>query len=124
MATYNRGDCVKVEFADESTGVGEWMWMRVTRCDDQRQLVFGTLDSEPLNDYGGQIGVGSELAIGFSQIREHRRATEFRRRETSSLPWQNFTPHRRLVVIPCALLKENGPPVSAWPARCFRAARG
>jgi len=26
------------------------MWVRVSRCDDQKQLVFGTLDSEPLND--------------------------------------------------------------------------
>jgi hypothetical protein len=36
------------------------------------------LDSE-LNDYGGQIGLGSELAVSFSQIREHRKSTEFRK---------------------------------------------
>jgi hypothetical protein len=40
-------------------------------------LVFGTFDSEPLNDHGGQVGVGSELAVSFSQIREHREPTEF-----------------------------------------------
>ena len=53
------------------------MWVRVSRCDDQKQLVFGTLDSEPLNEYDGQIGLGSELAVSFSQIREHRKPTEF-----------------------------------------------
>jgi hypothetical protein len=36
--------------------------------------VYGTLDSEPLNDYDGKIGLGSELAVSFSQIREHKQA--------------------------------------------------
>lgn len=53
------------------------MWVCVSRCDDQTQLVFGTLDGEPLNDYDRQIGLGSELAASFSQIREHRKPTEF-----------------------------------------------
>jgi hypothetical protein len=50
------------------------MWLIVTGCDDANQLVFGLLDSDPLNDYDGQIGLGSELAIGFEQIREPRKA--------------------------------------------------
>lgn len=77
MAIYNVGDYVKVEFLDEPTGISEWMRVRVTRCDEQKQLVFGTLDSEPLNDYDGKVGLGSELAISFSRIREHRKPTEF-----------------------------------------------
>ena len=72
-----RLDFVKVEFASEATGVGEWMWVRVSGCDDRKQLVFGTLDSEPLNDCDGRITLGSELAVSFSQIREHRKPTEF-----------------------------------------------
>ena len=72
-APYATGDHVKVEFADDGTGMGEWMWLRVTGCDDQKQLVFGVLDSEPLNDYDGRIGVGSELAVAFSRVREHRK---------------------------------------------------
>ncbi len=79
MPTYSPGDYVKVEFRDEKTGIGEWMWVRVIRCDDQKQLVFGTLDNEPLNDYGGQVELGSELAVSYSQIREHRKPTEFTR---------------------------------------------
>jgi hypothetical protein len=50
---YERGDYVKVEFPDETTGIGEWMWVRVTDCDDEKKLVFGMLDNEPVNDYGG-----------------------------------------------------------------------
>jgi hypothetical protein len=53
------------------------MWVRVSRCDDQKQLVYGTLDSEPLNDYDGQISLGSELVVSYSQIREHRKPAEF-----------------------------------------------
>lgn len=75
--TYQHGDYVKVEFAGEAGMPGEWMWVRVSRCDDEKQMVFGTLDSEPLNDYRGKIALGSELAISFSQIREHRKPTEF-----------------------------------------------
>ena len=77
MPTYERGDFVKVEFQDETTVIGEWMWVRVHHCDDQKQLVFGTLDNEPANDYEGKLGLGSELAISYSKIREHRKPTEF-----------------------------------------------
>jgi hypothetical protein len=76
---YERGDYVKVEFPDESTGIGEWMWVRVTRCDVQKRVIFGILDNEPLSDYEGTVKLGSELAVGYSQIREHRKPTEFTR---------------------------------------------
>jgi hypothetical protein len=78
-SSYERGDYVKVDFADEVTGVGEWMWVRVTRCDEGTQLVFGVLDNEPLNEYEDKVGLGSELAVQYSQIREHRKPTEFTR---------------------------------------------
>jgi hypothetical protein len=38
MPTYERGDYVKVEFPDGTTGVGEWMWVRVHYCDDEKKL--------------------------------------------------------------------------------------
>jgi hypothetical protein len=74
---YQRGDYVKVEFPDEITGIGEWMWVRVTRSDEEKELVFGVLDNEPLNDYEGKVGLGMELAVRYSQIRDHRKPTEF-----------------------------------------------
>jgi hypothetical protein len=74
---YDRGDYVKVEFSDETTGIGEWMWVRVMRNDDEKQLVFGVLDNEPLNNYQGSVALGSELVVSYSQIREHRKPTEF-----------------------------------------------
>jgi len=77
MATYEPGDYVKVEFPDKITGIGEWMWVRVDRCDDEKPLVFGTLDNEPLKNYGGEIRLGSELAVSYSQIRERKKPTEF-----------------------------------------------
>lgn len=77
MSVYERGDYVKVEFPDEATGVGEWMWVRVDRCDNAKRVVFGTLDNVPVNDSGGKLRPGSELAISFDQIREHRKAVDF-----------------------------------------------
>jgi hypothetical protein len=43
-ATYNVGDYVKVKFHNESTGIGEWMWIHVHHCDEEKQLGFGTLE--------------------------------------------------------------------------------
>ena len=77
MPTYERGDYVKVEFPDETTGIGEWMWVRVESCDDDKRLVFGVLDNEPLNDYGGKLKLGSQLAVSYDNIREHKKASEF-----------------------------------------------
>jgi len=70
---YETGDYIKVEFPDEITGVGEWMWVRVNHCDDAQQIVFGTLDNTPVNDASGKLKLGTELAISFSQIRDHRK---------------------------------------------------
>ena len=77
MPKYQRGDYIKVEFHDEITDVGEWMWVRVHRCDDEKQIVFGVLDNVPLNDYERKLKLGSELAISFAQIRDHRKSSEF-----------------------------------------------
>jgi hypothetical protein len=75
MPKYEKGDYIKVEFADTVTGIGEWMWVRVDHCDDSKQLVFGTLDNEPVKD--GEVELGSELAVGYSKIKEHRKPSEF-----------------------------------------------
>lgn len=77
MPTYERGDYIKVDFPDDATGIGEWMWVRVESCDDTKRLVFGTLENEPVNDYGGRLRVGSDMAISFDRIREHRKAADF-----------------------------------------------
>ncbi|MBZ5658216.1 MAG: hypothetical protein LAO56_23385 [Acidobacteriia bacterium] len=71
---YERDDYVKIEIANEGTGVAEWVWMCVTGRDDQKQLVFGVLDSRPLDDCGGKIDLGSELAVSYAQVRDHRKA--------------------------------------------------
>jgi hypothetical protein len=71
---YQPGDYVKVEFQDETTCIGEWMWMIVDHCDDEKRLVFGTLDNEPLNDYAGKVKLGSQLAVSYDKVRERKRA--------------------------------------------------
>jgi hypothetical protein len=78
--TYAKGDYVKVEFPDETTGLGEWMWVRVDHCDDEKRIVYGVLDNEPAKGYGGKLGLGSQLAVAFDNIREHRKPSEFERK--------------------------------------------
>lgn len=91
MRSYFPGDYVKVEFPDETTGIGEWMWVRVERCDEKERMVFGTLDNAPLNDYAGTVKLGSELAVSYDQIREHKTAAEFRPKSPRS-PGRDFSP--------------------------------
>ena len=77
LPRYAKGDFVKVEFPNELTSVSEWMWVHVHRCDDDGQIVFGALENVPVNDSTGRLKLGTELAVSFSQIREHRKAADF-----------------------------------------------
>jgi hypothetical protein len=43
MGVYKQGEYIKIEVRDETSGQGEWMWMLVDHCDDERRLVFGRL---------------------------------------------------------------------------------
>jgi len=79
MPRYESGDYVKVEFEGDSGLPGEWMWVRVHHCDDEKQLVFGTLDNEPVNDYRSNVKLGSELAIAYAKVREHKKAADFKK---------------------------------------------
>jgi len=71
MSTYNSGDHVKVEFADERSGESEWMWVEVDHSNDETRLLFGRLDSQPI--ISTKLKVGQELAISYDKIRDHRR---------------------------------------------------
>jgi len=77
MANYERGDYVKAEFRDDETGESEWMWVRVESCDDASEVVFGHLDSVPVLDYGRKLKLGSQLAVSYGNIREHKKASDF-----------------------------------------------
>jgi len=75
MARYEKGDYVKIEVTDQESGDSEWMWLLVDRDDDQQQLVFGQLDSDPVvvsNMKRGQL-----LAVSYRQIRDHRKSSDF-----------------------------------------------
>lgn len=77
MPIYEPGDYVKVDFKNDRTGESEWMWVRVERVDDEKKLIFGSLDSQPILDHGGKLKLGSQLAISYQNIREHKKASEF-----------------------------------------------
>ena len=58
-------------------GAVEWMWAHIEICDDKKKVVIGRLDNKLLNDYSGKVKLGSELVVSYSQIREHRKPSEF-----------------------------------------------
>lgn len=37
------------------------------------KVVFGTLDSKPVNDYNARVKLGTEFAIGYNPIRDHKK---------------------------------------------------
>jgi len=77
MPAYEKGDFVKVEFPGKAGGIPEWMWLRVQSCDDAQRLVFGVLDSVPLNSHGKGVRLGAELAVSYDKVRDHKKPSDF-----------------------------------------------
>jgi len=77
MASYEPGDYIKAEFKDDMTGESEWMWLRVDYCDEAERIVFGQLDSQPVLDHGEKLKLGSQIAVSYKNIRQHKKASEF-----------------------------------------------
>jgi hypothetical protein len=63
IARYQKGDHVKIEVTNEQSGETEWMWLLVDNSDDERHLVFGQLDSEPV--VAADMKRGQRLAGSF-----------------------------------------------------------
>ena len=76
MPKYEKGDYIKVEFPDETTGVGEWMWVRVDYADDTNRPLDGWLDSQPVVN-AADLRLGQHLAISYDNIRQHEKSSEF-----------------------------------------------
>lgn len=70
MGKYNRGDHVKVEFSGLPGVESEWMWVEVSDSDDERGILFGKLDSQPVVQM--ELKLGQELAVSYDKVREHR----------------------------------------------------
>ena len=68
---YKKGDHVKIEVEGKHFGASEWMWMLVEDSDDERRLVFGELDNEPIAN--SDVKLGQRLAVSYDKIRDHRR---------------------------------------------------
>lgn len=77
---YEPGDYIKVEFEGEGGMPGEWMWVIVQGCDDNKRVVFGRVDNEPLNEYSDKVKLGSQLAISYGKVREYKKPSEFAKR--------------------------------------------
>lgn len=71
MGKYAKGDHVKIEVRHDRTAESEWLWLLVDRSDDERRLVFGKLDNEPI--VNADMRLGQELAVSYDNVREHRR---------------------------------------------------
>jgi len=76
MGAYKRGDFVKVEIRDETSGESEWLWVLVDRSDDERRLVFGKLDNESI--VHANVRLGMDVAISYDNVKDHRTTESFR----------------------------------------------
>jgi uncharacterized protein YegJ (DUF2314 family) len=73
MGKYQKDDHVKFEVSDEGSGESEWLWLLVESSDDEEEIVFGKLDSEPI--VATDMRVGQQLAVSYDKIRDRRRFT-------------------------------------------------
>jgi hypothetical protein len=75
MARYQKGDHVKIEVTNEQSRDSEWMWLLVDHSDDEQQLVFGQLDSDPV--VATDMNRDQALAVRSQQVRDHRKLSAF-----------------------------------------------
>jgi uncharacterized protein YegJ (DUF2314 family) len=73
MDLYQPGDEIKVKFHFKQSGESEWLWFIVTYADDEQQIVFGYLDSEPKVNTNMRFGM--ELVVGYDNIKDHIKAS-------------------------------------------------
>ena len=74
MGKYQKGDHVKFEVSEEKSSESELLWLLVADSDDEAEIVFGKLDSEPI--VATDMRMGKELAVSYEKIRDHRRFTD------------------------------------------------
>ena len=72
MSKYEKGDHIKFEV--EEGRESEWMWLLVESSDDEQEIVFGKLDSQPV--VATDMRVGQELAVSYEKVRDHRRFSD------------------------------------------------
>ena len=65
MGKYKTGDHVKIEVEDKQFGASEWMWMLVESSDDEKRIVFGRLDNEPV--VNTDVKLDQQLAVSYHQ---------------------------------------------------------
>ena len=71
MGRYQPGEFIKALFKDEQTGEAEGMWVKVDTSDDQKRIVFGTLDNEPIVVFRDKLQVGKDVAVSYDLILDH-----------------------------------------------------
>jgi hypothetical protein len=69
---YNLGDRLRIELSSGNAVTVVSVWIRVDRCDNRREIVFGTIDVEPSQELGRSFRCGSKLAASYRQVREQR----------------------------------------------------
>jgi uncharacterized protein YegJ (DUF2314 family) len=74
MGRYQSGEHVKFEVVEEHSDESEWLWLSVRESDDEREIVFGMLDSQPV--VMTSMKLGQEFAISYDKVRDHRRFTQ------------------------------------------------
>lgn len=62
---------MKFEVVHEGSGESEWLWLLVDSSDDEHELVFGVLDSQPV--VASDTKVGQNFAVSYDKIRDHCR---------------------------------------------------
>jgi len=64
------GDYVRVGLSWGADYPKGSVWIRVDYCDDQRGIVYGTIDDEPLPQFKHALRQGAKLAASYGRILE------------------------------------------------------
>lgn len=70
MATYKAGDMVKAESPTTGLATASGCGVKVDHCDEEKQVLFGRLDNQPISAFRDKLQLGQEVAVAFSLVRE------------------------------------------------------
>ena len=68
---YSRGEYVLIEIMSGGNNAIS-VWMRVDHSDDERSLVFGTIDDDDSYGLGHALRSGAKLAASYGRVLESR----------------------------------------------------
>jgi hypothetical protein len=78
MSGCRPGDVVRIQLFDSPAKPYSTLLLRVERCDDRHQIVYGAIVSQSFAELGRSLRCGAKLGVAYHLVRENVQIVSFR----------------------------------------------